>query len=52
MVPAFDLHERVLARTALRELRRALVPREDVGIPVHAHRVRVGRIQRIVPGSG
>src|SRR5207249_8937992 len=50
--PPLDLHERVLPRAALGQLRGAAVEREDVRVAVDAHRVGIGRVERIVPGAG
>src|SRR2546427_11868320 len=40
--PPLDLHERVLPRAGLGELRGAAVEREDVRVAVDAHRVGIG----------
>ena len=49
--PPLDLHQGVLPRAGLGELRRAAVEGEHVRIAVDAHRVGVGRVERVVPGA-
>src|SRR5713101_2417389 len=50
-VPALDFDEYMLAGAALGQARRALVHRQHVGIPVHAQRINVSRVERVVPGA-
>src|SRR4051812_30723322 len=51
-VPAFDLHQGVLPTAALGQAGGAAIEGEHVGVAVYAEAARLGRVQRVVPGTG